>query len=666
MRTETTKYMHITRILAAIVLAFIITPSFAGDKVISVKKPAKRSSAIAKAQSQTSLLYESFENATVGYNQPSGELPEGWTRTGNESGDVQERWFTYYGSVVEPADGNLLMEILYDSNYKDEQIITPSVAIADEGYELSFYWWVQPLYLFRVGNEFVDYEKHEWIKHEVAANLEVLVQEEGSDEWTKVFDLAEKFVDMPFEEIKSLSFDKMQRATVSLNAYAKKSIKVAFRYVGTDGDSMFLDAVSIDLAPLNAHYSAPLCRQFYGLSLDGNMNWLTNQREYYPHNTDLTWYNNSRNEETAVYQWLYDDPTTGAPATSDDQYELTLNFDPETMTAEEGQHIFNTPTLTATAEGCSDASYQGHAKKMQIGGKPSVEVVEDGEKKELTFGLLPFDIKSEGLDIYVKEPFDFGREDIPVFGYSEDSDQWWENYTFPGGAAEGDFAYCTGFINWIQIGTTPMWLRGANVAAVGDISDDAQFRLEVRKLEYDEESGDYLIKEEPEAVAHLSGAEVLKFDRGLNTKFLSLNFRFDKTLVIEPEKYVGGFLVEVTGYHDGGVRYFAPMQSMVPNEDELCLGFYRHHRRFAGYEDDNYSYCAFFQTDDGRDLYTTFAISLDAEYPLPGETDGIENIEEKQENAASPAGSYNIAGQKVGNNYKGIVITNGKKEVKRL
>ena len=47
---------------------------------------------------------------------------------------------------------------------------------------------------------------------------------------------------------------------------------------------------------------------------------------------------------------------------------------------------------------------------------------------------------------------------------------------------------------------------------------------------------------------------------------------------------------------------------------------------------------------------------------INGQTTGIKNVEN---NMKSNAATYNMAGQRVGKNYKGVVIKNGKKYMNR-
>ncbi len=56
-------------------------------------------------------------------------------------------------------------------------------------------------------------------------------------------------------------------------------------------------------------------------------------------------------------------------------------------------------------------------------------------------------------------------------------------------------------------------------------------------------------------------------------------------------------------------------------------------------------------------------VTPDLEWPYPGKTTGISNVKVEAQNAT--AGTYNLAGQRVSDSYKGLVIKNGKKTINK-
>ena len=591
------------------------------DRVLKFKPTAERKFAPASraiqpramrkaAANASGAFFESFEGGTPA----SAWLPDGWTRTSEPaSSDPTDHWFVYsqLPMIPAPVDGTQYMAIMYSSSYKDEWIITPEVEVP-VGTKLEFYWWSQPLNIFKIDSQHVNYNTGEFISQEVAASLEVLVSENGG-EWEKIFDVADQYMGMSYSDLRNVYYGDMKAETVQLDQYVGKNVKFAFRYVGTDGDSFVLDAVSIDIPTLQPFYAAAPYRQFFGLSLDGMLQAVTEAVEIYPVNVPIVWNNLTDAPYDAEYQWTYtnvgEDGKVQQFTTDDYDLEVTFRTNHESEVTLRN-NILSMPSLTASAEGFHSGTFASPARYVQAGGRAEYQASPDVDY--IRFGLLPFDLYSEGFGYHSEEELDFGRPRVPIFGYSADSDEWWRNYTFQGEAEPDEFAYVTGYMNWIIPNPdAPMVLYGASAAAIGKITDAANFRLEVRALNEDSE-----VIEEPIAVAYLSGKDAVTqvYSEVLGWDWISLNFHFDEPIVLDGNVSPYGYMVEVAGYHDGGVEYFAPCQSVKPNPYEYCLGFYRHHRKFAGVEDDNYSYVAYFSNENGE-LYTTFAISLDAAYP---------------------------------------------------
>ena len=573
----------------------------------------KSASKARKAESTTRVLWESFENPT----DDRTWLPDGWTRISNSTFETEtdDHWVAYYQltGMPEPTDGNKYMIILFNSEYKDEWIVSPSFEVG-AGQELAFDWWGNPTFFYVIDNEHIDFENMTFIKREVTIDFEVHVKAEGDADWTKIYSMESNYSQMTYQELHDAYFTYMKHFGLSLDDYAGKKIQVAFRYVGADGDSMCMDAVSVGFPSLDALYQAPVYRQYYGFTPTAKLSYMPASIELYPANTPLTWYNISDNTAEADYLWEYKNRNESGQMetfTSDDPDALTVIYRPDySSEATIRDNHFSLPTLTASSPKGTHtaASYTDPAYALQAGGKP--EYLFSGETEYISFNLLPFDILTEEVDIYTKDELDFGRPRIPIFGYSEDTREWWRNYTFAGEPEEDEDAYCVGYMNWVHVADSPLLVRGASAAALGRISDEANFRLEVRVVN---ESGE--IVEEPIKVAYLSGKDALieEYSELLERDIIVLNFKFDEPLVLDSQECPNGYLFEVTGYAEGGVTYFAPLQSVKPNPYEWCLGFYRHYRKYMGVEDTSYSYVANFTNEYG-DLYSSFAIGLDASY----------------------------------------------------
>ena len=626
--------MTLKHILSALTLTLLASmpaaaAPFAQDKAvkktpINVIAPANHKISLngvtnkvkpAKAASETTLLWQSFESPSTDMTW----LPDGWTRiskTEFETAD-DDHWFAYsqLTGMPTPSDGSKYMIIFYHSDRKDEWLVSPTVEIPSSGYELSFDWWGIPLYFYVLDDAHVDRENLVFIDRVKTLDLEVLVKA-GSEDWQKVYSIESLFEDMSYEQLAAINYSDMQHLSINLDQYAGESVQIAFRYVGTDANTMAIDAVKVDVPPLHAAYMAPLCRQFYGLTSDTDLSTPVAALEFYPVNTPLTWYNTSYNDTDTDYLWTYqalDDNSQVATFTSSDPDQLVVthkaNYTDESTLR---NNLYETPSLLASSPSGAflPTEYKEAAVALQAGGSPEILFAQEGESVLKHFGLLPFSPATDGLDIYTKDALDFGRPRIPIFGFSEDTRTWWRNYTYRGEPGPNDDAYCTGYMNWVHFPESPMLVRGASAAALGRISDDAKFRLEVRAVDEDGE-----IAEEPFAVAYLTGADaqIAPYSEVLERDIIVLNFVFDKPLEFDLQRYPNGCLFEVTGYTDGGVTYFAPLQSVKPHPYEFALGFYRHYRKYMGVEDTSYGYVANFTNEYG-DMYSTFAISLDASY----------------------------------------------------
>ncbi|MEI7502981.1 MAG: T9SS type A sorting domain-containing protein [Paludibacter sp.] len=140
----------------------------------------------------------------------------------------------------------------------------------------------------------------------------------------------------------------------ALDAYSGKSIKIAFCYVGKDGDSMGIDEVSVrQLAP-SALYGRPKGYFYAGLTPD----FMSSAADYLfgPAFESTTWDNYS-NLDSKSFLWTFADPAnTAATVTSTEVHpQITYLYDQVKV-----------PTLKATA-GTHDSIYTwGAANKAFI------------------------------------------------------------------------------------------------------------------------------------------------------------------------------------------------------------------------------------------------------------------------------------------------------------
>ncbi len=235
---------------------------------------------------------------------------------------------------------------------------------------LSYWLYLDPMFLFNMNN--VDWDTLEFIgEREVAATLQIWVQPEGG-EWVMLKDLS-------LLELMDLSPTALEKNTCSLADYAGKKVKVAFRYVGIDGNTMFIDAVGVGYPSLeDVSYMDPFSTLYWGFERGTSLTGLGAAIAQYPVYAPLTWTNMSY-IEGATFSWKYCDPITAEFVTDDNPDELVVTYVPE-----------------------------------------------------LNVSLFPFSFHDRGLAITTVDDESIGDSAIPVFGYNSNADRYWLNYSLNG------------------------------------------------------------------------------------------------------------------------------------------------------------------------------------------------------------------------------------------
>lgn len=536
-------------------------------------------------------------------------IPEDWTAI-NSSDDVPagNRWSVDGGNplagVIAP-DGNYILGINYSADALDEWAVTPEIALS-ENMELTFHAFLNPMFLFDIN--YLDWSTYEFIERHVAATLQVMVQADGG-EWTKVWDAVDEFADVTGLEMmeRGGAFDQY---TVDLADYAGKNVRIGFRYVGTDGDTMYIDNIAVGLPALDeVSYIPDFSTLYWGFGRNPGWEAMTLGVAQIPVFVPSTWMNMSP-YENATYSWQYCDPVTADWDTSDEQEQLTLTYLPDyRKDFDVYTNLFYSPILSASQPGNSDGSYQSPTPYFNAGGTAQYYFPADDET--FTGGLLPFDQMSEGLT-YLTVESDFGQLDTPITGYGPGSDEYWYNYTFPGEDNPAYGSYVEGIINFIYPSAAPFTLRGATVLARGKADDDAELTLSVCRLY--EGVPDF---DNPVATRTIHGSDFIHYDANSDTDYLTLVFDFDEPVVLsaaDSEAYI----VALTGYHSDKFTYFAPMQSEIPNPAGLCFGWLIHMIKYDS-EDYNASLMplAYLEGPYGE-CYNAFAINLNGEYGWVG------------------------------------------------
>lgn len=555
-------------------------------KTADVKKATVKS----EGTNDAITLNESFEGwdgVTEGW------LPEGWSidsKTGAIETETPINWNVSSAGLYMPEpDGNYYAIIFFDVNTKDEWIITPVIDLPEYP---SLYYKVlaDPIFLFDLN--YVDWDTFEFTEKHMAANLQVLVRVEGEEEWNVEKDYYEEYKDYSLNELFNLSTEELVKDQVDLTAYKGKRIQVAFRYYGADGNTMVIDALIVSNPALEASYSWPLGTQFFGISA----NWVAFPLSVpvNPVNVPLTWYNTTE-DYTADFTWEYDDPIT-AERMSVNTTDLTLTYVPDYSSDFTCRsNMFFTPKLIASAEGSAPGEAQSY-DYCQFGGKAEWE--QSGNI--FNFGLSSFDYQTEGFDIAVLDnDMDAG---IPIYGYSNDVDQFWTDYTFQGQEEEGEGVKLTGIFNYYFTQEAPIVISGAWIHGKGQIGADAEFTLDIIPLT---DEGELTA---PIATAKCKGSDMIMEEGGMQN-FYTVPFTFAEPVVLSQMDCIS-YIVRLSGFNDPeNVTWFAPYQSAFDNPDGYALGWIEKVITMGGETRSSLSPLAYYTG------FQSFGIMLDAAYP---------------------------------------------------
>lgn len=553
--------------------------------------------------------------------------PEGWTLD-SKTGQTGVETTTWGPSAAQtilgiyPSDGNFMMAVSFNQEditaLQDEWLVSPEMTIK-ENEQLKFHVWIDPLFLFSLSN--FDFDTYEWVgERQVTYTLKVLIKEENAD-WVEVWDAATPWLDVDAMTMLYSTPAELEAKIISLSEFEGKKVQIAFQFVGKDANTLFLDEVSVGLPELEGViYDDPAETLYWGFDRTADWRALNGAIAQYPVYAPLTWINQTY-ADGATYSWEYCDPETAEWMTSDDE-ELTVTYVPDYSTeASTLNNWFYAPRLHASAPGASPAMYQAPYTYFQAGGKPERNVNTQLGQELVDFGLVPFMQNIHGLG-FVAEEADFGQAATPIFGYDENADDWWLNYTYNGDledASEGDHVYVAAIMNYIFPGTAPMVINGANVLAKGKITDAAEFKLEIIALDGDGAPD----MDNPVASATCTGENVLQAEGGVQN-YLNVIFDFDAPVVIEPES--DGYMVRFSGFHDPeNVTYFAPMQSMVPFTHANVFGWLDKFIKIQGAQEYRRSFTpTFYHESEYGMCHNAFAICLSAYHPWLETTAGNE------------------------------------------
>ncbi|MGM9871882.1 MAG: hypothetical protein ACI30X_00265 [Muribaculaceae bacterium] len=535
-------------------------------------------------------LFEGFE----GWDYTDGWQPDGWTILSKGEpleSDAIETWFVSDQGFYMPEPKDAFYEMInFSTEFKDEWLITPAATLTDFPM-LYFYGYIDPIFLFDLN--YVDWDAFEFTEVKPAANLQILVKEEGTEEWVVVRDFFEEYKDYSLTTLFNLSgASELELFSVDLSAFAGKTVQVAFDYVGTDGNTMLIDNVQLSNPSLEASYWYPVGTQYFGLSKDFVV--LELSLPVLPVDEELYWLNMTE-ESDITSSWLYHDWASNQMLTSTDT-DLAATYQPcydTDFTCH--NNCYNSPILTVSKPGASDGEFTIY-KYFQAGGRAEWNI----NDSYVALGLQPFDFNTEGIgNAILDNDMEIG---IPIYGYSADVDQFWTDYTFDGQEEEGEGVKMTGILNYGFTFAQPLVVSEAWVLGRGHIGADAVFTLDIIALNEEGNYGDIL------ASATCRGSEMTEYE-GSTLNDYTIPFTFDQPVVLSQD-VCSAYVVRLSGFNDpANVTYFTPYQSAVDNPFGLALGWIEKEITMGGETHQSLSPTAYYTG------FQSFSIMLDGVYP---------------------------------------------------
>lgn len=556
------------------------------------------------------VLFESFENWD---GEDAEWTPEGWNV--DMRGEVKraQSWTPSVQAMMLPAppDGKYYYGINFATEKQDEWLISPQVEVKED-MNLYYYVYADPMFIYKLDN--VDWETMEFIgEKEVAATLQIWVQPEGG-EWAMLHDYADDYKDLSLTDLMLLTPSELEKKSENLSAYAGKKVKVAFRYVGVDGNTMFIDAVSIGYPSLEGiSYMDPFSTLYWGFERGVELRSLNVAVAQYPVYAPLTWTNMS-DVEGAAFSWKYCDPITSEFVTDDNPDELTVTYVPDySSPANMKNNLFYPPELNATAPKATAGSYTSPYNFFQAGGKAEYSL-KDGE---LNMSLLPFSYRSRGLAITTVDDETIGDNAIPVFGYNSNADRYWLNYSLPNDEpAEGMYSKLEGIANVLFPSEAPLVVNGLTVFGFGKIADDAEFTATIYAL--NEEGSADITTFTKIASTKIKGSDVMKEDAN-SRGYLAFPFDFEAPAVVKATEEHPAYVFMFEGFNSDKVEFFAPLQSNLPDPNYMCHGYILNHIDLGNYTErgEYYSFkpMVYMENGDYVDPFGAFAIGIEGEYP---------------------------------------------------
>lgn len=397
-------------------------------------------------------------------------IPAGWSEQNSDgkAPTLENGKFTWHvgaqeGSLLNPIDGNYYAIIYYayekDENNQsvdlpqDEWLISPAMTLR-KNEMLSFYLGYNPLYLYDMSNENLDWTNRVFKNRIVSATLTVWVRETGG-EWVQIYDVEPQWSDKElgelFDNYSSSGYEKVQ---LSLADYEGKEVQVAFRYAGIRGNSMVIDNVVVDQEPLLAKYDRPYGSLFLGYSEDLDSSIGDEENDYTfmyaPAYTTLTW-NSVLSSNITSHSWAFGDNTSS-------EASIETEFAPSRK-----ENYYTLPSLSATADGYDDITFTYPVHGLYVGG--------GGDLGTKSFPLTRANLEKDGISLL------YNSQSIPLSGYYKYTNTVWTQMFFGKTPTETDYLETLGFLTKFEKPAKPCIIKRVWVMAYGLIQDDSKLSM---------------------------------------------------------------------------------------------------------------------------------------------------------------------------------------------
>lgn len=554
------------------------------------------------ANAQDLSLSESFE----GWDGKTQDwLPQGWTAKKTE--DLPNYYNSWYisaqNNAYSPAvpDGKYYAEIIYTSKAdQDEWLITPGFTVKDNE-ELSFQIGFTPFNLLNWDSKYFDWNTKTFKEKIPAADFQVLICEEEG-EWTQVLSLFDKYSILDDTDLyKNYRTFAFYSESINLAAYLGKNIRVAFRYVGIDGDSMFLDAITVSKPPVTAayHMEGNTLQWVYGEDFNYPLSYGVHVVSPYAHARFI----NDSDENATEVNWISKSIVEGNEQTSSDATAFEICYKPD-YSGGEFQNLYYAPTLNVSREGSRSSTYiDPNYPLVMVGGTSEIS----GYK----FGVSNYRVDDDFR--LIGEEID-GRIGVPRYGYAEGTDMYW---TAKSQESDIEYQHLIGVGNRFEQPEKPIVINGGWVHTYAEYNNNAQFEIEI--FEYDEQGQ---LAEKPVETCTIKAQETLR-EYSDSKGIATIPFHF-KTPYVQTKP----ILLVLKGFHNTeNISFFGLYQTKKHREDQAYGYAILETKHADGTVTTDYNH-AISQDEDplGGTCYNSFLFALDAEFPW------LELLENEKEN----------------------------------